>query len=82
MVPDSCAPPVMAPTRIGARRLRTEKFGGQVDIVQVGLGQRVIGQPVALKAGRQVLIADVTVEAHVDVAAFAGGQLDAVGRHD
>ena len=49
----------------------TEKVGAQVDTGQAGLGQRVIGQPVALEPGGDALILDGLGQADVDMAPLA-----------
>jgi hypothetical protein len=48
---------------------------------KVGLRQRVVGQPKPLKTRRQAAIRHGLFEAHVDVTAFARGDLRLVRRH-
>ena len=60
---------------------RAKKVGGQVDAAQIGLGERVVRQPVALEAGGDRLIVDGLGQTHVDVAPFAGLHAARVERH-
>ena len=57
----------------GCSQARAEEFGGEVDVVEVGLGECVVGQEVAFQPCRHAVITHVAFATHVDVAAFAGG---------
>ncbi len=81
MVPDSSAPPVIGPISSGARNREPRKSDGQVDAAEVGLGERVVRQPVALQPCGHRLVLDGLGQAHVDVPPFAGFHAAGVPRH-
>ena len=72
MTPESSAPPVIAPISTGASQTHAEELGVQVDCAEIRLGQRVVGQRDALKAGRHGLVVHGFGQAHVDVPGLAG----------
>jgi hypothetical protein len=65
----------------GRTQPRAEEIDAQIDAAQIGLGERVVRQPVALQPRGDGLIVDRLGQAHVDVAPFAGFHAAGVERH-
>lgn len=80
MVPESSAPGHGANEQRRAQP-GAEEFGGEIDVREAGLGQRIVGQPIAFQSGRHTGIVDFAVAADVDVAALAISQVVRVDCH-
>ena len=70
MVPESAAPPVIAPIKKGARSGLPQKGRAEVYVCEVGFRQRAVGQVETFKARGPRFVLDVVLETSFDVPEF------------